>query len=139
MSAFVVSKETMDRVMRGVYVALKGEPLQDHESQTVLARKLWAMNIEAVRQRYSHHPEITGEVERSTAEVAAYTAPFDRNEPLTVAKGCDAAKAIACLIYQCSEGDVPETGLFKALTLIEQKLCVVIVSLLPQYEHAAWD
>jgi hypothetical protein len=125
--------------VRGVYVALKGEPAQDHESQTVLARKLWAMNIEAVRQRYSHSAEMMGEVERCTAEVAAYTPPFNMNEPLTVAKGCDAARAIACLRYQCAEGDVPETDLFKALTLIEQKLCVVIVGLLPEYERALWD
>jgi hypothetical protein len=109
----------------------------DVEKDGSLAQAL--MEVTGYNQRYSHSAEMMGEVERCTAEVAAYTPPFNMNEPLTVAKGCDAARAIACLRYQCAEGDVPETDLFKALTLIEQKLCVVIVGLLPEYERALWD
>ena len=46
--------------------------------------------------------------------------------------------ALECLIYQCSEGSVPETQTFKDLETILARLAARIVRALPAYEKAPW-
>lgn len=47
-------------------------------------------------------------------------------------------KSIHCLLYQCYEGDIPETRLFKTMDKIKQILANNIICDLPGYDKATW-
>jgi hypothetical protein len=47
-------------------------------------------------------------------------------------------KALNCYLYQCSEGNVPESDLYKALRSICNTLAHCIVNDLPEYQTAVW-
>ena len=47
-------------------------------------------------------------------------------------------KALQCWHYQCCEGDVPETKLYKFFSEVEDYLARKIVMALPEYEKATW-
>ena len=48
-------------------------------------------------------------------------------------------KSLQCLIYQCSEGSVVETGLYKKLIEVKNDLQDLIISDMPEYKKAVWD
>ena len=55
-------------------------------------------------------------------------------------KPVQAYKWLSCFIYQCSEGDIPETSqLYKTLDEIKSYLAECIVGNLPEYDKAIWD
>ena len=47
-------------------------------------------------------------------------------------------KNLQCLKYQMSEGDVPETEIFKQLEDLIGRIAVAIVQQTPEYDEAAW-
>ena len=47
-------------------------------------------------------------------------------------------KAMSCLLYQCCEGDVPDSGLYAELNRAAGQLAQSIVQDLPEYDKAAW-
>ena len=94
------------------------------EQAAVFARRLYEMNLEAVNQRYSDGAfDDYGYKYRPTM-------PMHNKYALL--------KQIQCLTYQCSEGDVPETDLFKRLESIQRALALDIVTNTKEYEAAAW-
>lgn len=48
-------------------------------------------------------------------------------------------KSLQCLIYQCSEGSVVKTGLYKKLVQVQNELQDLIISETPEYKKAVWD
>ena len=136
MSAFMVSNGTMDKVLEGIYtLAAEGylSPLRledktydpkDFDSLTILGNDLFAMNAEAINHRY----EAAGAFEeyefsfqfRPTVHVRCY-------------------KALQCLIYQCSEGDVPDTELYKLMERVSSAMASRIIREHSAYEDAPWD
>lgn len=48
-------------------------------------------------------------------------------------------KDMKCLRYQCSEGNVPETKLYKFLGELIEAYMSYIIEELPQYNGASWD
>ncbi len=144
MSAFVVSTETMDRVVDGVILAARlagkhgqamdsfaGIRTTDPDARTMIGRKLFAMNHMAVNYRYG--------------SLARDTWPLDEHQTYTYGTGgkgqspAALVKAMDCLAYQCAEGDVPKSRLYKELATAIGLLCRDIVSGLPNYERAPWD
>jgi hypothetical protein len=130
----------MDRVVRGFdpLRLLPGTP-----SLTVIGRKLFELNIEAVRQRYGRADDMVPD--------GWQIEDYQYNEPPPV-PGCpseiDSLKAMHCLIYQCSEGDVPERPLYQTLVETSQMLEQRIrdkhmagpgaIEDLPAYQRAEW-
>jgi hypothetical protein len=49
-----------------------------------------------------------------------------------------ALKSLNCWHYQCAEGDVPNTELFKGFSEIIHAIEGAIVSRIPEYDQAAW-
>jgi hypothetical protein len=47
-------------------------------------------------------------------------------------------KAVSCLRYQCFEGDVPETPLFKALDGLANALAYEVARKTEEYAKAEW-
>jgi hypothetical protein len=108
MSAFIVSQETMHAVV------------QSHEKppgpSTALGQQLFAMNARAIKQRYGDDEDVSG-YEYKPQRV--YT-PIER------------LKACRCLLYQCTEGDVPHEPLYLALAAHADKLASRIVATVPK-------
>jgi hypothetical protein len=107
MSAFFVSYGTIDDTVDAFREIERGPCDAD-----ALGRALLALNAEAMRQRY---PQIlTERLECGRTEHAAY---IDAARAYTYRPGHkdprQRAKSAACLAYQCTEGDVPETPLGK--------------------------
>ena len=131
MSAFFVSQECMQRVVAGVdHVSDKwfGDyhiqgfgTVNGSDSLSKLGEALFEMNDEALLVRYDAEP---------ICEAFEY-------RPASVGL-CSALKAMECLRYQCSEGKVPETDLYKGLEKAIGDLASVIVNELPEYEKAEW-
>ena len=136
MSAFVVKDATIDRIvtflgedrnadMARIFETL-GYSLADNPS--LLALALFDMNCEAVDQRYSDHP----------ARTEFHPGPY-HYIPNPNYTDAGILKAAGCLRYQCSEGDVPETPLFKVLDDFIGCLARQIAYQTPEYKEAEWE
>ena len=142
MSVFMISDKTMARVVNTVTKRNNGYPTGhpftfgglalEHnkaESLSVLGTALYKMNAEAMHQRY-------GDIATVTDEAPAYR---HRNIWPESNRYQD-FKSVRCLIYQASEGDVPETSdLFKALEQMAGDMAYDIVSQDHRFDAAEWD
>ena len=149
MSAFVISKATMTRVVRGIceseprgFMAhdFLRVPLKSANAPTLIGRRLFSLNIEAVMQRY---PDCAEDPNRMPGDADSATAPetfrCEDYRPLTHKERIASLKALQCLIYQCSEGDIPERQEYRELRDMERRVMARIVEALPEYEAAPWD
>lgn len=137
MSAYIVNKETIDRIVTRIhgaqriysvernyptmYQAYKGDCSE-------LGQNLWKLNVEAVNQRYGGNYPIKLYQYAPARNCAGGT----RKQQVRV------YKSLQCFLYQCSEGDVPETPLFQELERYCSALAAEIITELPEYEDAAW-
>jgi hypothetical protein len=122
-SAFVVGKSVIDKAvwLFGQTRHFRRRLWRVQEEADDLGRKLWAMNTDAVAQRYQEEPE---EVEEFRYSGKGYSI-------------CVALKAAHCLCYQCTEGDVPDTNPFYSrLTELCEEFAAYKRS--PEYEEAPW-
>lgn len=158
MSAFVVQPHTMSSAVRGI-CAVFGRypnfvvPLFDGidtsraEAPTLIGRRLFTLNIEAVQQRYPDtidRPQDMPGPCNSDGEATAHRIARDfLYRPTARRVSTDemvaSLKALHCLRYQCSEGNVPETPLYQEITRAIGRIADAIVSEMPAYEAAAWD
>jgi hypothetical protein len=131
MSAFIVTHKTIDAVISAILAAnnqygerwpLEVGPLSvSRRDLTKLGQALLDMNIAAVDCRYR---------EKNDAEVYQYRPThFERIVAL---------KQLHCFLYQCSEGDVPELPLFKAVEAFGERLARQIITGNPAYNSAPW-
>jgi len=135
MSAFIVSDQTMVFVvntieeMEGLRSPCFAPFLTDGEvNPAKLGNELFQLNHDAVSHRYDDNETITS---------------LYRHRSLMPAGGraekCQRLKAMQCLSYQCSEGNVPAQPLFKALEQAIDWLQYDIISNLAEYNAAQWD
>lgn len=152
MSAFVVTPKTMDIVVRTICAANRyGQIIEKFagfhtalpESPEAIGKALYRMNIRAVQDRYPDtvaFPEtMPGDIDFAADEEALYhnvagPGPLRLPTEMLVA----GVKAMGCLRYQCSEGNVPESALFKELEKATAAVSYEIVSRMPAYEAAPW-
>jgi len=131
MSAYIVEPKTINRVVS--YCVIDRDlcewikfyhhyDLDTEEGKNKFANDLYKMNVEAVNQRYN---------EINTIKPIKFE--------FTPVNQFQALKSMHCLRYQCEEGDVPETELFKVLDSIIHFVEHRIISSLPQYEIAEWE
>jgi hypothetical protein len=102
--------------------AMLGDRLDSSEAADDLGRRLYALNQDALRQRYG----------------GAVLTPAYRYRATTATR-IQQLKALHCLIYQCAEGDVPETVLFAEMQARAAALEHAIIHELPEYQAAEWD
>jgi hypothetical protein len=129
MSAFFVGEATIADAVE--CMRLYG-PTFCKEMVPSIADALWLMNALAMNQRYGEP------IDQYKADIAAYSNPDPSDDPFQIIKSAE------CLLYQCSEGNVPEMGLFKSL---EKAIETMTVSLIKpgadinrhaSYEAAKW-
>jgi len=138
MSAFIVNTNVMAKVVTAILLnfdTFDGEgtcrtsfhalPTDAQKAAgTKIGRKLFLMNSRALRARYGRGEHLS--VPEFVFETWADATPVEQ------------FKAISCVLYQCCEGEVPNSRLYGELNRSAGELAQSIVQDLPEYEKAAW-
>jgi len=136
MSAFLVENETIDRIVTKLRVMADrdeylpkalfeiGYNLKTVEDVHRLGKDMFELNCKALDARYNDKREMFGD----------YKYKFN---------GCNTKvsvmKAIDCWLYQCCEGDIPETSLlYNTMKHISRELAHDIVMDSAEYDQAKW-
>jgi hypothetical protein len=139
MSAFMVSSQTINSLAYKMLdqkdvLCVPCDKRFDNPYKTLLRFKSWEelsdalhlMNLEAIRQKYG---------QEYTEEVAEYVDFDAKPKKLSSAQFC---KSINCLLYQCSEGDVSDSQLYKELDQFSDGLPMEIMLGSKAYDKAKW-
>lgn len=134
MSAFVVRDHTINRILSFLmnwrsrewslqqFAKVIDFGHQNMDFTQKLGEALLAMNNDAVNQRYEENESVPD-----------YTFKFELVELP------QALRSLRCLIYQCSEGNVPETELYKQLDDLSHRWALELCERVPAYANAKWD
>lgn len=133
MSAFIVSDETINRVIAFLHYKTSARyyyplhifegryDLSDRGTCESLAQAMFALNVEAVKQGYPH-------------KAAEEFRPLDFQFRLVIpGDSLETLKDLECWLYQCTEGSVVETELFKLMEETSHLMALDIVHNLPAY------
>lgn len=111
-------------------LAKLGYDLAKREDRERLAKDLFVLNIDGVNARY-------GENQAQEFRPLDFTFVDGVSSPKRL-NIVQCVKSLRCLIYQCSEGDVPQRDLYKAMEQVLCKLEAHVVRNLPAYDKAEW-
>lgn len=134
MSAFMVEDKVINTVVSWLsvkkydnrdFVGL-ARKLETEKDEKEFAESMFQLNIKAIEQRYG---------EGQAKEFRPLDFEYKFNLPVS---DIITLKALKCLLYQCSEGDVPETQLFKDLESLEYDIMNIIIRAIPEYDQAPW-
>jgi hypothetical protein len=139
MSAFMVEDKTINYVVNWLRREIDRLPIISHKLKTVgfdtgesgwaekLGQAMFQLNRNAVDARYGN-----GEA----AKFRQLDYRFEHTEAVSLMQ---VLKSLQCWLYQCTEGDVPETALFGLFdTDVQMYLMDKIITALPEYEQADW-
>lgn len=150
MSAYVVEDKVINQVISWIVtprrdgdpifeIILKetGHDLRTKNGRAALGKAMFELNCTAVEQRYG---------DKSASDFRPLNYRYIDQESLgggliimgTPVTSVQAYKSLACWDYQCSEGDVPDTPLYKAMARVACEMAHIIVRSLPAWEQAAW-
>ncbi len=130
MSAFMCSDKHFQYIADGLYTYAQsiGNELNDKEYVQDLVNSFQVINIKALRERYKK-PESMYSFSNRVAK-PSLSDYIDRYQLL---------KALKCLKYQCSEGDIPETEEYKSLSNYIDIITDNIISESDKYQRAEWE
>jgi len=130
MSAFLVKNSTLSKLadaLRGYDKDLYEEYKTDYD----LAKDLYEMNVQALKERYEDPSDLIRPFEFTDE----YWLDIEHNPK-------DKAQffmSLACYLYQCFEGEVPKSELYKKLEDIEWRLSHEIAMKWAEKQGAEWD
>jgi hypothetical protein len=139
MSAYIVQDKTINQVtswmrhddhLSGPYNTKRLAEIgvqadADNSLWDNLGRAMFALNVKAVDARY-------GEGEAAQFRALDFRPSWEINNAV------QAYKSLSCWQYQCSEGDVPETDLFRYMETVLAHIANMIIATLPAYQKATW-
>jgi len=139
MSAFMVEDQTINRVVTWLTrevsthfpyidrIARKYDvDLVSEKWDEKLANAMFQLNCDGVNARYGE-----GEAEKFRPLNFTYRPEGDTFRVQVL-------KSLQCWMYQCNEGDVPQTKLYRFFEEVENYLALKIVMDLPEYDKAKW-
>jgi len=139
MSAFMVEDQTINRVVTWLTREVSTRfPEIDRIARTYdvdlvsekweekLAKAMFQLNCDGVNARYGE-----GEAEKFRPLNFTY-------KPEPYYSKVQGLKSLQCWMYQCNEGDVPQTKLYQFFEEVENYLALKIVMDLPEYDKAKW-
>ncbi len=140
MSAFMVEDKTINSVVTWLkrevatnrhftldcLARVYGVDLTSDGWDEKLAHAMFQLNYDGVTERYGK-----GEAEKFRSLNFTY-------KPEAYHSLVQVLKSLQCWKYQCSEGDVPETQLYRFFEAVAHHLALKIVMNLPEYEKATW-
>lgn len=112
MSAFILPMKELNQIVNGL----------KNNGYGADGQQLLDMNCKAVNQRYGETSNI----------------PFEKMNTGIPLPLVALIKKLNCYLYQCSEGDVPEMKLYKAMKAVKLNLCEKYVMGTPAYDNAEW-
>lgn len=133
MSAYIVDAKTINRFVS--FLSLDRDAVWEQrriqelmavnvESDAgLLGARCFYLNVSAVNQRYEEKTSITE---------LGYRYQYEQADIFQV------LKSLQCWLYQCSEGDVPESALYQILRDYADHLAHRLVNRMPQYKAAEW-
>lgn len=135
MSAFIVDDSTINRLVTFLNSDRTGTIRYHFDrlgygcgDEQRLASDLFLMNCDSVDARYGK-----GTAAQDTEDMAdEFRFSF---APCTAVR---AYKDAQCLLYQCSEGDIDERPLYKALERTVGAIAHSIICEFPEYKSASW-
>lgn len=131
MSCYIVERLTINEIVTDAYLdantraylQTKGYDLEKLAGRDKLSYDLIEMNREAFKERYNE-------------KIAKLTEIY--NDKLETTNKYQILKDAKCLLYQCSEGDIPEMELYKILENLIYIWTDEILDNLPEYQKAIW-
>ena len=120
MSAYIVDKKTIDRVVTFMVEKDKFEEFRVTDPDE-MGQRLWQLNADSVNSRYN---------EANVCDVYKYS-----RTPTTAVQ---ALKSLACLLYQSCEGGCHEKELFVLLDKLKNQIAISICYKLHEYSEAEW-
>ena len=139
MSAFMVEDQTINRVVtwhtREVSTRFPnidrigqkyGVDLVSEKWDEKLAKAMFQLNCDGVNARY-------GDDEAEKFRPLNFTYKPEGNTFRV-----QVLKSLQCWMYQCNEGDVPQTKLYRFFEEVENYLALQIVMSLPEWDKAKW-
>lgn len=146
MSAWMVSNETISKIANLIktynIVGFNGfgfnfpEELEKkfkYKTAKEIFIELAEMNIESLKQRYpGHYEELIGEIEFIP------NADIWQSREKGITYHYQLLKSLQCFTYQCCEGDVPESDLYKGIEKLADCVGYYIISKMPEYQAAEW-
>jgi len=138
MSAYIVDDKTINRIVSAAILHTLGSlapaprllvpdnpELDDWHS---LGSAMRDMNVAAVIARYGPSDSLPG---------PSPLLPY-QFQPVTAPGLVQTIKSLACYLYQCSEGDIPNWRLYQQLDKWQTELCQHYVTESDAYEQAEW-
>jgi hypothetical protein len=139
MSAFMVEDQTINKVVTWLtrevshnfpdmdWIAHKyGVDLVSEKWDEKLAHAMFQLNCDGVNARY-------GKDEAENFRPLNFT--YKRE---IYHSSVQVLKSLRCWMYQCSEGDVPQTKLYRFFEEVGNYLALHIIMDLPEYDEAEW-
>jgi hypothetical protein len=139
MSAFMVEDITINNIVNWLRRNIDQLPTIDAKLQQLnidtnapgwaedLGQVMFLLNMNAVDARY-------GDGEAAKFRTLNYR--YQVTEPVSLVQ---VLKSLQCWLYQCCEGEVPETALYKLFdTDVRIYLMSKIIDTLPEYQNAVW-
>lgn len=117
----MTSRYSLDRLSRKYKIDLIGEKCDEK-----LAYAMFQLNCDGVNARYG-----ASEAEKFRPLDFAY-------RPEWCLSLVQVLKSLQCWMYQCCEGDVPQSNLYRFFEEVEAYLASKIVKDLPEYNKAEW-
>jgi hypothetical protein len=139
MSAFRVEDKTINYVVNWLRRNIDRFSLIPHKLKELgfdtsesgwaerLGQAMFQLNIDAVEARYG-----SGEA----VKFRQLDYRFEHTEAVSLVQ---VLKSLQCWLYQCNEGEVPETGLYGLFDIdVQMYLMSTIIDRLPEYNEAEW-
>lgn len=105
---------------------------QGWQRENEVFNQLRQMNVDALKARYEDYEEMIDDL--------GYEEGHDIWQPRNGVQfwHYQLLKSLQCYIYQCSEGMVPESSLYKGIDELIISLALFIAHNQPEYEEAKW-
>jgi hypothetical protein len=135
MSCFILDENRIATLANGIIDRNKGDLPVGEQGETYgrerLADAMLAMNIDALRQRYGIRALLAHDLDSIDLDTRNW-------KPLEAFSEVQFFKSLQCFLYQCCEGDVDESPLFKTLDAIRALLAPCINERSAEYDAAKW-
>ena len=139
MSAFLVGDPTINHIAdMMVYgpVSQYISPILPHLEQKECAKRLKILNLESLNQRYGDNwDDVDAEV--SDERFDKYPIRIMNNTPAPSL--IQSLKHVQCYLYQCNEGNVPDSSLYKDVEKLQNGLIWEIISNMKEYQESTWE
>ena len=139
MSAFLVGDPTINHIAdMMVYgpVSQYISPILPHLEQKECANRLKILNLESLNQRYGDNWD---DVDAEVSDERFDKYPIRIMNKTPAPSLIQSLKHVQCYLYQCNEGNVPDSPLYKDVEKLQNGLIWEIISNMKEYNEATWE